>query len=102
MDSGGGDFGGEVDTVMTDVESDLASEIKVERLKFELKEWKRKNAALDGGSTIAAAAPVAAAAAEEKPKKIKRGEKSGVSVKYETKVSAYVRAKMLYVLYHVW
>ncbi|CAM9899966.1 unnamed protein product [Ectocarpus sp. 12 AP-2014] len=89
---GGGDLDAEVDTVMTEVESELAGEIKVERMKFELKEWKRKNATADGGSTPATvapaptgAAPVAAAAAEEKPKKIKRGQILGKSVKYEPK-----------------
>ena len=109
---GGGDFSDEVDAVMAEVESDvkkgdLAKQIEFEKMKFELNEWRRKNAAANGGSTITAvpspfasaptgAAPVAAAAAEEKPKKIKRGQIPNQSVKYKEKqVSAYARAMTL-------
>lgn len=100
------DFDGEVDAKMAEVEKEL----KFERMKRELYELRAKNAAGDGAATFAkvgsplvpaptGAAPAAAAAAEQKPNKIKRGEIPGQKVKYKTKVSVYICARMLYVLY---
>lgn len=94
-DNGGGDHDSEVDAVMREVELEL----QIKRLR----ELKAENAAAGGGATLAKVAPsvpaptgpppAAVAATEQKPKKIKRGAVPGQSVKYKTKVSAYVRAK---------
>lgn len=87
----GGDFRGEVDTVMAGVHRD----IKFERRIKELRESKKENAAAEGGATLAMvppplalSAPSATAAAEKKPNKIKRGPISGLRVKYA--VSAFL------------
>lgn len=103
VSGGGGDLDGEVDTVMAKVEREIELELRVKRLR----ELKAENAAAGGGATLAKVAPfvpaptgaayAAAATVDEKPKKIKRGQVPGQSVKYALrkfkKVSAYVRAR---------
>lgn len=102
-DISSGDLDSEVDVVMTQVGRD----IKLERMEKVLRQLKAEQAAAAGGATPVAeallvpaasgAAPATAAAAEEKPKKIKRGQIPGHSVKYDPRkpqeVSAYVRAR---------
>lgn len=90
---GGGDFGGEVDAVMADVDREIEMERKIKLLR----QLKTENAAGGGEATPATvapastgAAPVAAAAAEEKPKKIKRGQIPGVKAEYHKPVSAFL------------
>ncbi|CAN0254918.1 unnamed protein product [Ectocarpus sp. 6 AP-2014] len=95
-DSGGGDFGGEVDAVMAGVDREIEMERKIKLLR----QLKTENASCGGGATPATVAPaptgaahLAAAGAEEKPKKIKRGQIPGQSVKYEPKPGRPIKDK---------